>query len=735
MLRNFFGSFFGKIVGWNTTSVPANGNEELQGIHHERAVAMETEPPVLPSSSSSQAVQMEIKELSVDKCSQSVPVATRNKETQPNPFGTDVTSRELLSKKNSEHSTGPAPLRFKQTTRNRGVESPPSKRRCVMPEDQENVHPTYWGSPAMPTTTRGNLEPPSSNFGINTSVGSSSTPTTRELKILKVSPTTEDSPVSEVESVNEKSELSTSDVIIAQNEVPANAAPVVYKRRPNQPTKHAEFWFPRSYNISVGINRQPNHIPLPESCAGIVCKFKIQEDPNFPESVGIARTILREEQREVSNVAEYPDDRSSNSVLGVAALEDYLGPTPDQDYMDRNGKEELMWSPTEFEEHAEQHGLNQDEFYQTMKKKYLFPIWRQFEGRISQEHALCKLKSCDYDIAKALESIDELLKILPQKLKEPSLAQAQVLRDQLRPVGDGYNLRDIQDYVMRNYHMSEVFNFYSKFKRFYGKDDDRRELKGDGLTGQIACNCAFEECRELNFEPRYGCSNCTKTLRRNQLPAEKLCLICTTYTEITEETRPAVSVVFDQEDLEKIKLWDQRCPELSREEFEKWDQNQKNEKYRNLELTQEEVLMLHLEQLVLENDSKKNTKGPTLGEQVCSMLQPVVLPHFPICQCIRSGSIPTHSPDYGKTAFLEEEVHDFVAAISATPGDITAAARTLGKQEELVEIFLRTYNARHNIWDSLPSGVTVHKYPRRKVHPTINPAPVIPKTGTVQKFE
>ncbi|EGT47729.1 hypothetical protein CAEBREN_25052 [Caenorhabditis brenneri] len=450
MLRNFFGSFFGKITGWNTTSVPANGNEELQGIHHERAVAIKTEPPVLPSSSSSQAVQMEIKEPPVDKGSQSVPVVTRNKKTQPNPFGTDATSRALISKKNSEHSTQPPPPRFKQAAQNRGVESPPSKRRCVMPEDQENVQPTAWSCSSLSSTTIEDSKTSNSektDLGINTSVGSSSTPTTRELKILKVSQTTEESPVSEVEFVNEGSELSLSDEIIAQIDASNVAAPVVYKRRPNQPTKHAEFWFPRPYNIPVGINRQPNHIPLPESCAGIVCKFKIQEDPNFPESVGIARTILREEQREVSNVAEYPDDRSSNTVLGVAVLEEYLGPTPDQDYMDRNRKEELMWSPTE------------------------------------------------------------------------------------------------------------------------------------------------------------------------------------------------------------------------------------------------------------------------------------------------SGSIPTHSPDYGKTAFLEEEVHDFVAAISATPGDITAAARTLGKQEELVEIFLRTYNARHNIWDNLLNGVNVHKYSRRKVHPTINLPPIIPKTGTVQKFD
>ncbi|EGT40917.1 hypothetical protein CAEBREN_21398 [Caenorhabditis brenneri] len=48
------------------------------------------------------------------------------------------------------------------------------------------------------------------------------------------------------------------------------------------------------------------------------------------------------------------------------------------------------------------------------------------------------------------------------------------------PPGDGYNLREIQDYVMRNYHISKVFNFHAK--RFYGKDTREEQFEGEGLT-------------------------------------------------------------------------------------------------------------------------------------------------------------------------------------------------------------------------------------------------------------
>ncbi|EGT45227.1 hypothetical protein CAEBREN_23514 [Caenorhabditis brenneri] len=105
-----------------------------------------------------------------------------------------------------------------------------------------------------------------------------------------------------MELVNESSKPSNSDEFLAQIEVPADAAP-------NQACQVLVS------DIPVGINRQPYHIPLPETCADILPKFKVHEDPNFPESVKIAKTILRKGQKKVSNVAEYPDDRLSNTIL------------------------------------------------------------------------------------------------------------------------------------------------------------------------------------------------------------------------------------------------------------------------------------------------------------------------------------------------------------------------------------------------------------------------------------
>ncbi|CAL2048335.1 unnamed protein product [Caenorhabditis brenneri] len=398
------------------------------------------------------------------------------------------------------------------------------------------------------------------------------------------------------------------------------------------------FYFPRTHTVPTGLKRTPFNGELPKdvrrNCAysKIMRKLKVQKDKNFPESTRegkIIESVLgKEEEEEVTG--NYPDDGSKNDPKGVAVVEKFLGDKPDQDYMDLDGKEESLWSAEKFEEHLEKDEKKMEAFYEDIEDKYLFAVWRQFESQVPLEFALQNLQKNNYNIPAALGSISEYLKRLPQRMNAPSVAQVQYLATDFQENGESVDLSWVQDNAMRNLYMGEIHIYYYKFRKFF----ESKEENG-GLELRVGCNCHQRMCRPLSFEPRFGCSNCTNQLRKHKLPADKLCLLCITQLQFNENVLPATNVTFDFDDLEKIKMWDEQEPKMSREEFEKWDQDQKNARYKKLQLTQEDVLMLNFEKLTIDN----------LAEQVTAQLQPYVLPHFSQCRCINNQPLANPPPE------------------------------------------------------------------------------------------
>ncbi|CAL2038774.1 unnamed protein product [Caenorhabditis brenneri] len=297
--------------------------------------------------------------------------------------------------------------------------------------------------------------------------------------------------------------------------------------------------------------------------------------------------------------------------------------------MNLKDKEEKVWSAEKLEEHLNGDEGRKEAFYRVIEQKYLFAVWRQFESHVPLEYALQNLQKNEYNISLALGSIDKYLKKLPQKIIAPSAAQVKYMATEFEENGEHMDLSWIQDNVMRNYHMAEIHGFHYKFMKFF----ESRE-NGNGLDQRVACNCRQQLCRPLSFEPRYGCANCTNKLRKHKLPANNLCLLCSTQMEVARRLKPAEKPTFDSDDLEKIKKWDREVPRMSRTEFEKWMQDQKNERYKKLQLTQEEVLMLDFEKLTVSN----------LAEQVTAQLQPYVLPHFSRCGCSRNRPVANPPP-------------------------------------------------------------------------------------------
>ncbi|CAL2038778.1 unnamed protein product [Caenorhabditis brenneri] len=386
------------------------------------------------------------------------------------------------------------------------------------------------------------------------------------------------------------------------------------------------FYFPRSHILPTGLKRSPFNGELPKDVrrkceySKIMRKLKVQKDVNFPTSTRegklIESVLGKEEEKQIK--ARYPGDPSKNDPEGLAVMEKFLGDRPDQEYMDMNDKEEELWSAEKFEEHLDGDEERKRAFCRVIEQKYLFAVWRQFESRVPLEFALQNLQKNDYNISLALGSIDKYLKKLPQRMIEPSAAQVQYLATEFKENGEHVDLCWIQDNVMRNFHMTEIHGFYYKFRKFFEFRED-----GNGVDLRVACNCNQKMCRPLIFEPRYGCANCTNKLRKHKLSADKLCLLCSTQKEVARRLSPAEKPSFHSDDLDKIKKWDKEAPGMSRTEFDKWIQDQKNERYRKLQLTQEEVLMLDFEKLTVSN----------LAEQVTAQLQPYVLPHFSRCRC------------------------------------------------------------------------------------------------------
>ncbi|CAL2052545.1 unnamed protein product [Caenorhabditis brenneri] len=201
---------------------------------------------------------------------------------------------------------------------------------------------------------------------------------------------------------------------------------------------------------------------------------------------------------------------------------------------------------------------------------------------------------------KGAATLEKFLGDTPDEKYMNPAAQVQYMATEFEENGGHVDLSWIQDNVMRNYHMAEIYEFYYEFRKFFEFRED-----GNGLDMRVPCNCAQQMCRPLTFEPRGETHFRLRRLGEDQ--------------EVGKE-----------------------APRMSRLEFEKWFQDQNNERYKKLQLTQEEVLMLDIEKLTVSN----------LAEQVTAQLQPYILPHFSRCGCSRNGPVANPPPTIREMLYL-----------------------------------------------------------------------------------
>ncbi|CAL2038767.1 unnamed protein product [Caenorhabditis brenneri] len=483
---------------------------------------------------------------------------------------------------------------------------------------------------------------------------------------------------------------------------------------------------PRGHIIPTGLQRVSFHLTpllrkhetipnrLPRSVKHIKAVLellKIQESPGFPVAVEPAE-IFKKGDSNVQKKVSATNKRYPNGVGRILEGEEYQVKVDEEpsELLPETGedRDEVVWSSDDVEAHFEKDEEKMNEFYKTVDEQYLFSIWRQFESHIQPEVALQHLHQNKFDIPMSLHTIDQRLKDLPQKMKTPCRAQAQMMK---KYMFDGLkSMRWIQEMGMRNYHLGELITFKWNLERFFPDDGGMRP---------VACNCLEPKCRPLNFEPRYGCSNCVKGLKR--LSPDKLCLICQTFQNLTGERRSTRSVMFDEDEKQKIRLWTKKERELnrsvSREEFENLLKTEASQRHLKLQLTREEALMLNFDLLKLED----------LGEQVADQLQPYTLPHLPQCQCQKSGSIPRLAPNFEKFSFTSEETELFSKTLIANKGNISETATKLGVEMELVERFLVFGSSRKSrFWMKNKQLQSYAKFPPRQILPPINAPESIP---------
>ncbi|EGT42100.1 hypothetical protein CAEBREN_11689 [Caenorhabditis brenneri] len=326
---------------------------------------------------------------------------------------------------------------------------------------------------------------------------------------------------------------------------------------------------PRGHIIPIGLQRVPFNLSpllkkhetiqnrLPHSVKhikAILEQLNIQESPEFPTAVEPTEVFKKEDSNVQKKVAA-TNKRYPNGVGRILVGEEYQVKIDEEPsgLLPETGenRDEVVWSSDDVEAHFKGDKKKLNEFYKTVDEQYLFSIWRQFESHIQPEVALQHLHQNNFDIPMSLHTIDQRLKELLQKMKAPCKAQAQMMK---KYMFDGLkSMRWIQKMGMRNYHLGELITFKWNLERFFPDDGGMRS---------VACNCLEPKCRPLNFEPRYGCSNCVKGLKR--LSPDKLCLICQTFQNLTGERRSTRNVVFDEEEKQKIRLWTRKERELKR---------------------------------------------------------------------------------------------------------------------------------------------------------------------------
>ncbi|KAF1755931.1 hypothetical protein GCK72_012384 [Caenorhabditis remanei] len=302
-----------------------------------------------------------------------------------------------------------------------------------------------------------------------------------------------------------------------------------------------------------------------------------------------------------------------------------LDTDPNDDYGDDNEYEEDIWTPKRFEiEDSEKRKEMEDSFNEQIRSVYWLAIWRQFKGRILFEDALQNLKKHGYDFAASLQTIDQVLKKRPNVMKHPCMGQA--TRMAKHGLNEMVTMRELQKTLLPNFLLSEVHHYRYQFVRFFMFQHywDR------------PCLCEHALCKAMDFEPRFGCSNCAKDWRHFE-KGDPMCLICQTYKNLTGEMRPVKDTYFTKEEKQLIVKWNEMQMEagkvLKREEFEKLIEEEKVKRWMNLEITEEEKLMMNFQD---PKNVERYSKIAAKGEYLVSKLKPFVLPLFPACKCDES---------------------------------------------------------------------------------------------------
>ncbi|KAF1755973.1 hypothetical protein GCK72_012426 [Caenorhabditis remanei] len=402
-----------------------------------------------------------------------------------------------------------------------------------------------------------------------------------------------------------------------QDDELATPTPDVFARTDDEPDR----------DVLVEVHDLPNASAISELKPAEQSESENKENQGADSSDSTPQRILRSQISKISpSQPEAKESIYANKKIREGAdyqtvmqplLEDHEPPSVHYD----KECEEKIWSPRIFDVEPPE---MEDLFIEQTRVVYWKAIWRQFKGRILFEDALQHLMENDYDFAASLETIDRCLEKRPNLMKHPCMAQA--ARLVTHGLKETVSMRRLRKLALPNFQLPEVHDYSFKFlnlclfSKFY----------------ESKCLCEEALCKPMDFEPRYGCSNCTK----RPIEGNPLCLICQTYQLLTGEKRPARDVYFTDEEKELIEKWGQMEEQrlgrnLTREEFEKLLEKEKVKKWMKLEITEEEKLMLNFQHpKTAESYSRMSNK--VKAKHFVKYLKPFVLPLFPACKCDQS---------------------------------------------------------------------------------------------------
>lgn len=212
--------------------------------------------------------------------------------------------------------------------------------------------------------------------------------------------------------------------------------------------------------------------------------------------------------------------------------------------------------------------------HETIRNVFYRVLWRQFQGLIPFEFALRLLMKNKHSMVKALETLDDELRERCRQFEPPeSFSQIQhMFYDPLYKDHDPL-YKDKGTAKARAYE-EDTYSFKEEDrKEFFWFCRDQHVKRNPSKKANFApkpCYCRDPFTKEIPFEPRWGCSNCTKKNRGS----DRLCLICQLYQEQTGVQFPAKNVHFTKHDLKQMKAWEEiearEGRSIIREEFEKF---------------------------------------------------------------------------------------------------------------------------------------------------------------------